>query len=225
MMGEKSVEWSDVRKLLSKADFISNILDFDAYKLSAKQIKLVKEKYLDGNQDLTVEAVTRSSKACGPLYRWAESQIKYSTIYNNVQPLREEVEQLEEQAKIVKDKKEQIEDEVKRLESSIAQYKTDYASLIRDVEALKSEMESVTTKIERAESLLRSLGHESERWAKSFETFQTIMRSLVGDGLLMAAFLTYAGFFDFKTRSIMMEKAKQALESLGIDFREDLGIV
>jgi dynein heavy chain 1 len=225
MLGESNAEWTEVRKLLAKQDFIPSILNFDADKLSAKQLKLVKDKYLDGNPDLTVESVTRSSKACGPLYKWAESQIKYSTIYNNVQPLREEVAQLETQAKLVTDEKDRIVGEVSVLESSIAQYKSDYATLIRDVEALKTEMQAATTKIERAESLLTSLRQESERWSKSSGTFEVIMRSLVGDGLLMAAFLTYSGFFDFKTRSTMMAKWKGTLESLGLDYREDLGIV
>lgn len=58
---------------------------------------------MDGNSGLTVEAVNRSSKACGPLYQWAESQIKYSSIYNSIQPLREEVEQLETDAKVAND--------------------------------------------------------------------------------------------------------------------------
>jgi dynein heavy chain 1 len=225
MLGETSVDWTDVRKLLAKADFIPSILNFDVDNLSAKQIKLVKEKYLDGNSELNEESVLRSSKACGPLYKWAESQIKYSTIYNNIQPLREEVAQLEEEADIIKTEKYKIEDEVKELEASIASYKADYASLIRDVEALKSEMEAVTMKIDRAESLMTSLSHESERWSKSSETFQTIMRSLVGDGLLMAATLTYQGFFDFKVRSMMMSRWKKSLECLDIEFREELGIV
>jgi dynein heavy chain 1, cytosolic len=124
------------------------------------------------------------------LYKWAESMVKYSTIYNNIQPLRDEVEQLETEAKIIKDEKDALELEVNRLETSIASYKVEYATLIRDVEALKSEMHTVTTKIDRAESLLKSLGRESERWTKTSETFQMIMRNLVGDGLLMAAFLT-----------------------------------
>lgn len=105
-------------------------------------------------------------------------------------PLREEVEQLEKEAHVAKDEKEKIEQEVRQLEASISKYKLDYAALIRDVEALKAEMNSVTTKVTRAESLLTSLSQESERWSKSSETFQTIMKSLVGDGLLMAAFLT-----------------------------------
>ena len=157
--------------------------------------------------------------------QWAESQIKYSTIYNNIQPLREEVSRLEEAATSVRGEKEKIEEEVAQLENSIARYKADYASLIRDVEALKSEMEVVTTKVDRAESLLQSLGRESDRWAKSSDAFAQVMKCLVGDGLLLSAFLTYAGFFDFKTRSAMLRKWKDALETLSIDFREDLGLV
>jgi dynein heavy chain 1 len=225
MLGETKVDWADVRKMLSRTDFIPSVVDFDADKLTSRQIQLVKEKYLDGNPDLTVEAVTRSSKACGPLYKWAESQIKYSIIYNNIQPLREEVAQLEKEAQVIKTEKENIEAEVGRLEQSISQYKIDYAALIRDVESLKGEMEAVTTKITRAESLLTSLGHESERWSKTSETFQAIMRSLVGDSLLMSAFLTYSGFFDFKTRAAMMTKWKTSLDLLGIEFHEELGIV
>ncbi|GKY90587.1 hypothetical protein MPSEU_000032400 [Mayamaea pseudoterrestris] len=225
MMGESNIEWTHIRKILSKADFIPTILNFDADKLSVKQISLVKEKYLDGNTDLTTEAVTRSSKACGPLYKWAESQIKYSTIYNNIQPLREEVALLEDEANLAKEEMEKITDEVNKLEFSIAQYKMDYASLIRDVEALKVELENVNSKISRAESLLKSLGHESERWSKTSESFHLIMKSLIGDSLLMAAFLTYGGFFDFKTRSAMTESWKETLHSLDLDYREDLAIV
>ncbi|CAB9499374.1 heavy chain, flagellar inner arm I1 complex [Seminavis robusta] len=225
MLGETKVDWADVRKLLAKTDFIPSILNFDADKLSAKRIKIVKEKYMDGNPDLTAESVMRSSKACGPLFKWAESQIKYSSVYNRVQPLREEVEQLEKAAASVKSEKQRLDDEVNKLESSIAQYKADYALLIRDVEALKTAMETVKTKVERAESLLKSLGHESERWSKSSDGFQFMMRGLVGDCLLMASFLTYSGFFDFKTRSILMQKWENSLDLLGIEHRPELGFV
>ncbi len=252
MLGEKSVEWGDVRKLLAKSEFIPSILSFDGAvitgipcisvacvkltpsfafflfsvdKLTSRQIKIVRDKYLDGNADLTVESVMRSSKACGPLYQWAESQIKYSSIYNSIQPLREEVEQLEKEAEIANNKKENLESEVAQLESSIANYKAEYATLIRDVEALKHEMEVVTTKVDRAESLMQSLSQESERWSKSSESFQAILKSLVGDGLQMAAFLTYAGFFPFNTRRSLLNRWRETLDLLGIDFREDLSMV
>jgi dynein heavy chain 1, cytosolic len=135
------------------------------------------------------------------------------------------VEQLEKEASVVKEKLENVETEVKTLETSIAQYKADYATLIRDVEALKSEMEQVTSKVDRAESLLKSLGHESERWQKSAESFEAILRSLVGDSLLLGSFLTYSGFFDFKNRQVMLDRWKHTLQVLSIEYHEDLGIV
>ena len=115
--------------------------------------------------------------------------------------------------------------QVSELESSIAQYKADYATLIRDVEALKTEMESVSSKVDRAESLLKSLGHESERWQKSAANFDQILRSLVGDSLLLASFLTYSGFFGFKLRSVMMNRWKHTLSILSIECHDDLAVV
>lgn len=225
MLGQKSVEWSNVRKLLAKPEFIPSILSFDVDKLTSRQIKLVQDKYLEGNPDISVEKVMRSSKACGPLYQWAESQIKYSTIYNSIQPLREEVAQLEKEAAVANEQKEKLESEVAQLESSIANYKAEYATLIRDVEALKREMEIVTTKVDRAESLMKSLSQESERWSKSSEGFQAILRNLVGDGLQMAAFLTYSGFFTFNTRRSLLQQWRSALDLLGIEFRDDLSMI
>lgn len=225
MLGQKSVEWADVRKLLAKPEFIPSILSFDIDKLTPRQIKIVQDKYLDGNPDLTVEKVMRSSKAAGPLFQWASSQVKYSTIYNSIQPLREEVEQLEKEASVANEQKEKLESEVAQLESSITSYKAEYATLIRDVEALKREMEMVTTKVDRAESLMKSLSQESERWSKSSEGFQAILRNLVGDGLQMAAFLTYSGFFTFNTRRLLLKQWRSTLDLLGIEFREDLSMI
>ena len=135
------------------------------------------------------------------------------------------MEKLEQDAKVANDEKERLESEVAGLESSIANYKSEYATLIRDVEALKQEMEVVTTKVERAESLMKSLSQESERWSKSSEGFQSILTSLVGDGLQMAAFLTYAGFFPFSARRTLLQQWRSALDDLGIEFREDLSMI
>lgn len=225
MLGETNLEWAHVRKLISKADFIPSILNFAVEDLNAKQVKLVQSNYLDGNEELNYDIVMRSSRACGPLYKWAESQVKYSTVYNRVQPLRDEVERLETESSNALHRKRILEDEISNLEASISQYKTDYATLIRDVESLKSEMKTVTKKVDRAESLINSLSKERGRWSKSSESFEQVLRNLIGDGLLMAAFLTYSGFFDFKVRIALMKRWQKTIELLGVDFRPALSLV
>jgi dynein heavy chain 1 len=79
---------------LAKQDFIPSILSISIQTLCEAASSLV-DKYLDGNPDLTVESVTRASTACGPLYKWAESQ---TPITSNRYA---EVAQPEEDAKIV----------------------------------------------------------------------------------------------------------------------------
>ena len=79
--------------------------------------------------------------------------------------------------------------------------------------------------VDRAQSLMKSLGQESERWSKSSESFQAILRNLVGDGLQMAAFLTYSGFFTFNTRRQLLSRWREALDLLDIEFRSDLSMV
>ncbi len=224
MLGETNLDWQNVRKTVSRADFIPNILGFAADELTSHQVTLIRSRYLDGNDDLDYEKVNRSSKACGPLYKWAESQVAYSFVFNRIQPLRDEVEKLEQDAKIANENKSTLELEVKHLEDSISQYKTDYATLIRDVELLKSEMKNVSAKVNRAESLMHSLSKESDRWSKSSSSFHNVLQNLVGDSLLMAAFLTYSGFFDFKTRNALMKTWRESLELLGIDYREHLSM-
>ena len=61
--------------------------------------------------------------------------------------------------------------EVDNLERAIKQYKMEYASAIRDTELIRGEMDSVRKKVDRAESLLRSLEHEKDRWATASNSF------------------------------------------------------
>ena len=175
--------------------------------------------------NLSVESVTRSSKACGPLYSWARSQIMYSEIYNNVLPLREEVERLKLEAVEVMEKKEEIDGEVKELEESIKVYKADYAELIRSVETIKGEMGVVNERIERSESLLASLRDEKIRWADNVSRFEEGLSTVVGDGLLSSAFLTYCGYHDHKTRQTLLNLWKDTMSEFGVIFQKDIGIV
>jgi len=67
MLGEKRLDWSEIRKMLNNRNFIPSVLAFDPDGLGGRQIDVIKENYLEVD-NLSVESVTRSSKACGPLY-------------------------------------------------------------------------------------------------------------------------------------------------------------
>lgn len=56
--------------------------------------------------------------------------------------------------------------------------------------------------VTRAEALLSNLEQERDRWSQSSENFTKQLQSLIGDGLLAAAFITYVGVFDYRTRKV-----------------------
>jgi dynein heavy chain 1 len=220
MLGEKQLDWPDIRKMLQNREFIPNILEFDVNNLSDRQIQVVKENYVDGDV-LSYEAVNRSSKACGPLYKWVASQIGYSVIFNRVQPLREEVAKLQSEAEEGVERKNEVEAEVAELESRIGGLKADYAELIRGVEMIKSEMSGVKLKVTRAESLLKSLMSESDRWEESSGGFEVGLICVIGDALISAGFLTYSGFFDHRVRGNLITGWKETLDNCGLNCRRD----
>lgn len=94
MIGEKNLEWTEIRKVIRRDDFIALVVNFDPMTLSQKQVKRVQDDYLS-KAEMDYASVDRASKACGPLFKWAESQIRYSMILRKVKPLRDEVEQLQ----------------------------------------------------------------------------------------------------------------------------------
>lgn len=51
-------------------------------------------------------------------------------------------------------------------------------------------------KLERADKLVNGLAGEFVRWQASIGTFESMIERLVGDSLIAAAFLSYAGTFD-----------------------------
>ena len=224
MIGEKTLEWGEIRKVIKRDDFVSTVVNFDPMTLTSRQVKKVQEDYLN-NSELDYYSVDRASKACGPLFMWAQSQIKYSQILRKIKPLRDEVEQLENLSVTLSEQKDEATLQMEELGVAIAQYKSDYASAIRDTETIRGEMEVVTKKVHRAEALLFSLQEEKDRWQETSTLFDTQMATLIGDCLLAGSFLTYAGIFDHKYRRHLLHTWRSALDEAGIGYRPDLEMV
>jgi len=104
----------------------------------------------------------------------------------------------------------------------LSSYKSEYQESISDIDAIKVEMNSVKTKVSRAELLLASLSAEQGRWEESAAQFHNQMSTIVGDGLLAAAFASYGGCFDHKNRKNLREEWGMIVSNLGIPHRTDL---
>ncbi|KAI8810266.1 dynein heavy chain [Cladochytrium replicatum] len=223
LLGHKIDSWKAVQGVIRRDDFIANIVNYDTNKMSKKMRDEVMTKYI-ADPNFNFEAVNRASKACGPLVQWVIAQVKYSEIIEKVGPLREEVSSLESEANLSKVKAEELDTMIEQLTVKIQQYEEDYAKLISDKEALKAERDMVKRRVDRSETLLRNLSSEKTRWEMASESFEVQIGTIVGDVLLSAAFISYAGYFDQQYRDILLQKWMGHLTAAGIKFKQDISL-
>ncbi|KAL3472098.1 dynein heavy chain, cytoplasmic [Aspergillus californicus] len=219
LLGHKVEGWKTIQGIVRKDDFIASIVNYDNENQMTKNHRLKMQKEFLSQEEFTYERVNRASKACGPLVQWVEAQVNYSEILDQVGPLREEVDELEKEALDTKEQANLIEETINNLESSIATYKVEYAALISETQAIKTEMSRVQFKVDRSVRLLDSLSSERTRWEEGSKSFETQISTLVGDVLIAAAFLAYAGFYDQQFRKAMIDDWVQQLVQSGITFK------
>jgi dynein heavy chain 1 len=226
MLGKEkiAVDWEGIRKIIRDAEFIPSIVEFDTSQIDEKLRK--KMDKFTSNELFEFETVNRGSKACGPLVKWVRAQLSYSSVLDRVAPLRAELSNLESQLDDLQQKQGVLNASIKTLEESINKYKEEYASLIAEAEHIKAEKQQVQVKTDRSTALLVSLSQERQRWESQTKGFARDLSTLVGDSLLAAAFMTYAGFFDEHYRqAFLMPKWAAALEKRFLPTRSSLSLV
>ncbi|OII74519.1 dynein heavy chain [Cryptosporidium ubiquitum] len=196
----KPQAWEESRKLLKSSDFITRVLNFDSNTITLKTMQRLQKEYLE-SPEWDTDKINRASHAAGPLSSWVSSILQYSIISEKVQPLKAEISQLEK-SKLENEKGlEAAQKLVVELQERIDIYKKEYAELISQVQLIKREKDLVTNKVERSIRLLGNLTTEQDRWREAKEGFKTELSNILGDCLLSAAFICFAGGLDQILRS------------------------
>ena len=211
LLGHRVDNWKSIQSVVRREDFIASIVNYDNEQQMTPSLRTKMRNEFLSNEDFTFERVNRASKACGPLVQWVEAQVNYSEILDRVGPLRAEVEQLEDETLQTRAEAKAIENTIAKLENSIATYKAEYASLISQTQAIKAEIARVQHKVDRSVKLLDSLSTEKVRWEAGSKSFEQQIQTLIGDVIIAAAFLAYAGFYDQSVRKTLTDDWLQQL--------------
>jgi len=224
--GKKSAakDWNATRKVLSRSDFIPNVLAFDTRKLDKKVTKEIKNNYLS-NPDFTFEKVNRASTACGPLVKWVISQISFSAVLNSVAPMEKELKSLEHKANELKEKGDQITELLENITTKITKFQDEYKVLVSESTRIEDELKRVQGKVDRSVKLLKNLGSEKQRWDTDREEYQKQVQTVVGDTLLSAAFLAYIGYFNQGYRKTLFDMWVDTLNTKSVQTKIDMSII
>ena len=108
--------------------------------------------------------------------------------------------------------------QVAELEQQIAVLKQDYETTIAAKDQIKRDLDRTMTMLSRAQRLLGNLEGEKSRWEAGLSIFDEQMETILGDSLIAAAFLAYAGYFNQQYRRALVAEWKKHLDDADIKY-------
>eukprot|EP00397_Hematodinium_sp_SG-2012_P000063 GEMP01000063.1.p1 GENE.GEMP01000063.1~~GEMP01000063.1.p1 ORF type:complete len:2825 (+),score=742.06 GEMP01000063.1:2672-11146(+) len=195
---DKPANWASAKQELNDVNFLPKIKAFDKDNISNSTLKRM-EKFVK-DPSFAPSSVTKVSLAAGALCEWVHAMSIYSTIFREVEPKRLKLKVAQETLDRKMTQMNDARSKLKVIQDLVQQLKDQYDESTRSKEELTQTAEELKIKLERADKLVTGLAGEKGRWEVSVEVFDRNIKNLLGDCLVAAAFLSYAGPFGSKYR-------------------------
>lgn len=138
--------------------------------------------------------------AASKLCAWAANIVIYNRIFKEVKPLVDSQNKATETLETKKKELAIVKERVRILTEKVNLLKRN----LEEAEIVKQRVEADATacsdKLNAAERLVKGLAGENKRWGENVKDLQANIKSVIGNALLAAAFVSYIGAFSAKLR-------------------------
>eukprot|EP00736_Rhodelphis_marinus_P013382 Rmarinus@m.14828 len=196
--------WAEAQKFVGNASCLQELVSYDKENISDSILNKV-SKYTQ-RSDFQPDVVGRVSVAARSLCMWVRAMELYGRCYKTVAPKRAKVKMAMQELKKKQDALQAAQDKLQELTDKVEQLKRQYDESVSKKEALRKESSDLEIKLNRAEVLVNGLAGERDRWESSIKDYQTALKHTVGDCLVAAGFLSYAGPFNSEYREELMQQ-------------------
>ena len=93
-LGQSDISWNAMKRFLSNAGVIQQILNYDAMSVTPQIRNRVQKVITQYPQSFEASEIRRVSVAAAPLAAWAKANVKYSEVLLKIEPLTNELEGL-----------------------------------------------------------------------------------------------------------------------------------
>uniref|UniRef100_A0A0X3Q3S3 Dynein heavy chain 10 n=1 Tax=Schistocephalus solidus TaxID=70667 RepID=A0A0X3Q3S3_SCHSO len=200
--GYKEISWKTAKGMMADTNFLQSLQTMDVDSITAKQTAVVKD-YLERSK-VTLDEMRQVSRAGAGLLKFVIAVLEYCSVARDVKPKRDKVARLERHFHQTKSDLEQINVEIGKLEEELTKLSGNYRDAMDERQKLQEETELMERRLKAAGTLISGLASESVRWKNDLTTLKQCRPVLLGDCLVSAAFLSYAGAFssDYRHRMI-----------------------
>ena len=216
----KNLDWNSIKKeILFKVDvLIANLkrfnVEIDNNNVPEQNFKEV-QRVLAENSNLTPDSVKKISGAVFGVFEFILNMVKYSDAMKKMIPKQNELKKSEQELTDRVNELNEVEALVADLNKKLAIKQRELDEATAKKEAAQAEADKCNKKLSLARRLVSALDSEEKRWEFSIQELTSKLDVLVGDVLLSAAFISYAGPFSkqFRTTNILGDFRNFAMKS------------
>lgn len=201
----KDRSWKAGKNMMAKVDaFLETLITFNKENIDASILEALKP-YLD-DPNFNADYIRNKSVAAAGLCGWVVNVVQFYLVYCDVEPKRKALESANSELQQAQSRLAEIKNKIADLDQNLADLKAKFEKATSDKLKCEEEARSTQETIGLANRLVGGLASEKVRWSESVGKFKEKEKTLAGDVLLAAAFMSYVGCFSKKYREELLQE-------------------
>lgn len=195
----KDRSWKAAKNMMGNVDrFLESLINFDKENIDSSNLEAL-QPYL-ADPDFNEEFMKSKSTAAAGLCSWVVNIVMFYNVFCDVAPKREALAQANTDLMTAQSRLKDIQSKITDLDNNLGDLKAKFEKATADKLRCEEEARATTETIVLANRLVNGLASEKGRWAISVQKFKEQEKSLTGDVLISAAFVSYVGCFTKRYR-------------------------
>ncbi|CAG9334937.1 unnamed protein product [Blepharisma stoltei] len=207
--------WDASMKVLSRAEFLEDLRNYDKSWMTEKMIKEL-QKFVQNSEFNAENMRNKISSAAAGLCSWVLAMEKFYHVNLEVEPLQKAQAVAEEEYNKYMRALEVKEAALKEVQDKVAALQNDLDITTANKERLEKEVDDCKRRLTRAQQLIESLGGEKVAWKEFAKRLGEEYIMLTGDVLVSSGMIAYLGPFTASYRAQIAELWNQDCKNRGI---------
>ncbi|TPX70381.1 hypothetical protein SpCBS45565_g01824 [Spizellomyces sp. 'palustris'] len=200
----KDRSWKASKNMMAKVDaFLDSLITFDKENIDSSNLEALAPYLSDPN--FNEDFMKSKSIAAAGLCSWVVNIVNYYHVYRDVEPKRKALEAANETLKESQARLGEIQSKIAELDRNLAELTAQFEKATADKLKCEEEARSTQETIVLANRLVGGLASENVRWNEAVAKFKEQEKTLAGDVLMSAAFVSYVGCFSKRYREELLQ--------------------
>ncbi|CAL6082691.1 Dynein_heavy chain [Hexamita inflata] len=211
--------WDSAKKLLTNSQQLMNdLLNYQKEQITLEMVNKLK-KYIN-EPFFNQKDMEKKSKAASGLCAFVNAMFKFYYVNQNVIPKRQKQAEAQTELDIVDRQLKETEARLDEANRRIVELQTKFDDTLNEKERLAFEVEDCSKRLDRAQSLMVSLGGEQSRWTQQLADVTQGMKNTLAKSLFATACVIYQGAFNSEFRKRLTSEWTAILQKHQLSFGE-----